>query len=292
MAEQHVGSYRSGEEAVGENEETTWTRLRPLAFKGLVILFTLFLLASLNLVFLMIVVSWLPDATYLAIIDDLETADLVHRVHDSVLSIFAWSVLIGTVVQLRQPQKRVAPFLMALAVPVAFTIVELATGTYTITGTGPTLVPLVLIALLHPRVRELIDIRRLHGVMAGMTAAAAAVWVPFAYRQARIQRLAIPGDPHTEMEHWNRMAVFALVVIVWALIGSSDRPGWRLTAWIAGLSSMWYGLQSLLFPTASAATLPWAVAAIGWGIAYIFVAERRAHAAQPEEQSELAARPG
>ncbi len=112
--------------------------------------------------------------------------------------------------------------------------------------------------------------------MGGLTAVAAAAWIPFAYRQAQLQQLATTGDAHAEMEHWNRMAVFALLVIIWALIGSSDRSGWRLTAWIAGLSSMWYGFQSLLFPAASAASLPWALAATGWGIAYIFVAERRA----------------
>jgi hypothetical protein len=72
------------------------------------------------------------------------------------------------------------------------------------------------------------------------------------------------------------MAVLAILIIVWGLIGASDRPGWRLVAWVAGLASAWYGFQSLLFPAASAAPLPWAVAAIIWAVVYVIVAERRA----------------
>ncbi len=278
------------EEAGGRDAVTAWSKARKYAFRGLVILFSLFLLAMFNLVFLMIVVSWLPDPAYLALINDLEAADLVHRLHDSVLPVLAWSILIGTVVQLRRPEDRVAPLLMVLVVPVSFVFIELATGTFTVASNAPLLVPLVLIALLHPRARELARIPRLNGLMAALSAAAAA-WIPFAYRQAQLQRLAAPGDVHAEMEHWSRMAVFALLLIVWALIGASDYRGWRLTAWVAGLGSIWYGLQSLLFPVASAAALPWALAAVGWGVAYIFVAERRARAAQSEEHSAMAAQP-
>jgi hypothetical protein len=290
MEKQSEAHQSAAVKAAGGNEGVTKSKVRNVAFKGLVILFSLLLIALFNLVFLMIVVSWLPDATYLAILGDLEAADLVHRVHDSILPIIAWSVLVGTVVQLRRPEVRLAPLLMALAVPVTVSFVELATGTYTFMGTGPALVSLVLIALLHPRARELVRIPRLNGVMAGLTVAAATVWIPFAYRQAQLQRVA--GDVHAQMEHWNRMAAFALYLIVWALIASSDTRGWRLTAWFAGLASAWYGLQSLLFPAASAAALPWAIAAVAWGVVYIFVAERRARTAQPEQQNELAAQPG
>lgn len=75
------------------------------------------------------------------------------------------------------------------------------------------------------------------------------------------------------------MASFALLVLLWGLIGASDRPGWRLVAWAAGLATAIYGMQSLLFPTvASTASAPWAVAAVVWTVAYLVVAERRARA--------------
>ena len=261
----------------GQNEVRKRSKFRNWAFKGLVILFSLFLLAVVNVVYLMIVVSWLPNETYLAIIDDPQMSDLLmHRMHDSILPVLAWSMLIGTVVQLRRPEDRVGPLLMVLAVPIIFLVVELGTGTFTVGLNIALLALLILLALLHPRARELVRIPRLNIFMTGLSVAAAATWIPFAYRQAQLQRFAGPGDPHAAMEHWNRMAVFALLVIVWSLIGAADYRGWRLTAWVAGLSSAWYGLQSLLFPSASAASLPWAVAAIGWGIVYIFAAERRA----------------
>ena len=281
MAQHNIENYpSSGEESYAQGEATTTSKLQNLIFKVITGLFVLFLLVAFNLVFLLIVISWLPDAAWLAILSDPgDPADLSHRLHNSILPVTTWSVLIGTVVQLYRPQDRLAPLLMALAVPVIFALVELATGTYTVMGTGPFLFPLVLIALLHPRARELVRVRQLDGVMAGLTGLAAVAWFSFAYGQVQLQRLASPGDSHAEMEHWNLMAVLAILIIVWGLIGASDRPGWRLVAWVAGLASAWYGFQSLLFPAASAAPLPWAVAAIIWAVVYVIVAERRARSA-------------
>ena len=286
MAQHSTESYpSSGEETFDQGEATTTSKLQNVIFKVITLLFALFVLVSFNVVFLLIVVSWLPDAAWLAIISD---QGLSHRLHGSILPVIPLSVLIGTVVQLYRSQDRLAPLLMALAVPVIFALVELATGTYTIMGTGPFLFPLVLIALMHPRTRELVRVRRLDGVMAGLTGLAAVAWIPFAYGQVQLQRLAVPGDSHAEMEHWNLMAVLAILVIVWGLIGASDRPGWRLTAWVAGLASAWYGFQSLLFPVASAAPLPWAVVAVVWAVVYVIVAERRARSAAPTGTEEAA----
>lgn len=262
-----------------QGEATKSSRVRKRLFQGLTVLFSLFLLVSFNLVYLMIVVSWLPDADYLAIIGDLEAADLVHRVHDSILPVTAWTLLLGTALQLRRPQDRVAPLLMALTVPVALTSIHLLTGTFDLQFTAISLVPLLLIALLHPRARGLLRVRRLDGPMAVLTGIAAVAWIRFATAQAQLQRLAIPGDTHAEMEHWSRMAAFALFVVLWGVIGASDRPGWRLVAWVAGLASAWYGVQSLLFSAAaSAASAPWALAAILWAVVYIVATERRARA--------------
>lgn len=288
----HIESFPSGAKEASDrptagtplqDKGTKSSRARKRLFQGLVILFSLFLLVSFNLVYLMIVVSWLPDATYLAIIDDLEAADLVHRVHDSTLPVTAWTLLIGTALQLHRPQDRMAPLLMALAVPVALLSIQLVTGTFDPVFAGLSLVPLLLIALLHPRAQGLLRVRRLDGPMAVLTGVAAVAWIRFATTQAQFQRLALPGDTHAEMEHWSRMAAFALFVILWSVIGASDRPGWRLVAWVAGLGSAWYGLQSLLFPTAaSAASVTLAVAAIAWGLAYIVMAERRARSGKPQ----------
>lgn len=126
--------------------------------------------------------------------------------------------------------------------------------------------------------------------MAGLTLLAAVVWLPFAVEMAQFQILANPGDAHAAMEHWNRMAFFALFIVIWGLIGASDFSGWRLTAWVAGLASIWYGLQSLLFPVTSAAAPFWAAAAIAWGVIYIAAGERRARKKEVEHLTAAAQR--
>ena len=87
----------------------------------------------------------------------------------------------------------------------------------------------------------------------------------------------MPGDEHAELSHWSTMAVFASLVLLWALVGSTDRTGWRITAWLAGASAVIYGVGSLAFPNvASAADAGWAVAAIAWGVVFVGLTERRA----------------
>jgi hypothetical protein len=268
---------RAGQGVAEQGKRVKGRKVRHLVFKGLVVLYSLLLLVALNTLFLAIVLYWLPDAALLSIMDDLEASELAHRMHGIGLGAIAWPIFIGTAVQLRRPEQRLAPLLMAVAVPVAIDLVDLATGTFTLGGTAPFLFPLLLIVLLHPRARELVRFRRPDGLMAGLTAVAAGPWLVFAYGQLRLQRLAIPGDPHAESGHWGLMASVALLAVLWGLIGASDRPGWRLVAWVAGLAAAVYGLQSLLFPAvASAAAAPWAIAAVVWAVVYLVAAERRA----------------
>ena len=84
------------------------------------------------------------------IISDLEAADRVHRVHDGILPVFAWSVFTGIVIQFGKPRKSVAPLLMVLAFPLIYIVVELATGSLTVASHTPW-VPLVLVAMLRPQ---------------------------------------------------------------------------------------------------------------------------------------------
>ncbi|MDX1600236.1 MAG: hypothetical protein R3191_01840 [Anaerolineales bacterium] len=273
--------------------DTTLGRVRRTAFKVVAILSTLFILAMFNVVLLLIVVSWFPAQMYVGLIGEPAAELIPHRLHDSILPILAWSLLIGVGLQVRRPKVRQAPLLMAVAVPVIFAAVELATGSFAVMDSLPLYVVFGLLMMLHPQALEAIRIRRLDKLMTALTAAAAAAWLPFAYEQARLQPLAVAGDDHAAKGHWVRMAVFAILVVVWALLGSSDRPGWRITAWVTGLASAWYGFQSLIFGGASAAAWPWAIGAVVWGAAFIIAAEMRAragHGAASESESGAAGR--
>jgi hypothetical protein len=78
-------------------------------------------------------------------------------------------------------------------------------------------------------------------------------------------------------------------MIVWGLLGSTDLPGWRITAWIVAYGSIVYGLQSLVFPhQASAAPASWAIVTVGWGAVYLVAAERRARAVHPRREEAAA----
>ena len=260
-----------------------------LSRKGKIQKITFYVLAALLSVFLLVgfwdiipgvVFGWLPDSVLILIHPDFERLFVPHRLHQMAMHTILWGLVLGVVLQLHRPERRVAPLLQPLTMFWAFHIIELAVGRYS--GGFPFLdVPLVLLVLLHPRVRELFRLPHLDWTMAGLTALAAIPWIVFALSQAEFARLNLPTDEHAQLEHWIRMAVFAIVMIVWGLIGATDLPGWRLTAWTVAYGSIVYGLQSLVFPSqASAAAVGWAIAALAWGVAYLVAAERRVRAAK------------
>ena len=135
------------------------------------------------------------------------------------------------------------------------------------------LVPVLLLALLHPRARDLVRCPRTDRTMGALVGVAAVPWLVFAVDHALLQWHNVAGDAHAGLEHWATAALLAVVILWCGLLGSSDHPGWRLPAWIAALASIEYGLHSLVFPdVASAASTFWAVGAILWGAAF-----RRGH---------------
>lgn len=251
--------------------------MRSRLFRVVAVAGSLFYLIFIGLVLLLLVILWLPDDTVLSIIDDLDPGDLVHRVHEYAVVILAWGLFTGVALQVHRPRRNVAPMLQALTVPVAVFLFDLATGIFTLEDTLPLLLPVVVVAALHPAARRLLHFGSLDRSMLALAAVAAVAWTPFAISQARMQVRNLPGDVHLENGHWAFMASFAVVLVVWALIGASALSGWRVTAWAAGIAPALYGAHSLAFSDlASAASPMWAVAAIAWGAAYIVAAELRA----------------
>lgn len=227
------------------------------------------------------VLAWFPDDTLFSLMDDVDPAALTHRLHELTVGVFSWTLLLGVVLQLHRPERKVAPLLAALAVPVVLSIVEIVNGNFVVADTLPLLVPLLAVGLLHPTRRALVRVGRFDLPLAGLTALAAVPWMVFAFSQARLQRVDVTGDVHAEAGHWGLMAGFGLLVLVWGLIGASDRTGWRITGFVAALSSMLYGLHSLLFSeVASAASTGWAIAAVLWGVVYGAAAWRRGRVGQ------------
>ena len=55
------------------------------------------------------VFMWLPWDTLMSVIDDLPAADEIHRGHWNISGIIAWALVLGVVVQLRKPERRITP---------------------------------------------------------------------------------------------------------------------------------------------------------------------------------------
>lgn len=98
----------------------------------------------------------------------------------------------------------------------------------------------------------------------------------FALGQTELALADLPGDVHNTLEHWKRMTVIAILMVVWGTLAYTELPGSRLAGWLVVGPMMVFALQSLLFPgQASAAQFPWAVAAAGWAVLYRLLSKRR-----------------
>lgn len=268
--------------AVSAVADADASRIRRVAFRVLAVLTSLWVLAMSIFGLMEIVLMWLPGDTLLSLIDDLTPADLAHRTHYMNAGVIAWAVVLGVVVQLRKPARREAPMLHALAVAVGASVLFALSGSLGdwLLEEATLLVPLVALALLHPRTRQLVRWPTWDRDMAALAAVAAVPWLVYAVGQAQLQWRNVAGDVHAEVEHWAAAALMALVVVACALIGSTTHSGWRLTSWIAALASVNYGLHSLVFETqASAASAPWAIAATAWGVVYAASIVRRSRRA-------------
>jgi len=252
------------------------SRARRITFRIVAWVTTLFLLVMFPFSLLEIVMMWLPDETLLTLISDLTESDLVHRTHFLSVGIVMWALLLGVAVQLRRPERRAAAMLHSVVIVVAGTVLFGLTGTLDefLVEDVILLVPVVLLALLHPRSRELFGRQELEPMMAALAAVAVLPWSVFAVDQIRLQ--ITDSSTHAELEHWAAAALVAIVIVTFGFIGSTALPGWKLTAWIAAAASVIYGLNSLSFPApASALSAFWAAAALLWGVAFAVTIVRR-----------------
>lgn len=262
----------------------TGSKVRKRAFYGVAGLTAALLIVMLGFGLSFPVLAWLPDSTLFALMDDIEPDALAHRLHELTVGIFSWVLLLSVAVQFRKPERRVAPLLQGLSIPVVLSVVEMVNGNFVLVETVPLLLPLLVLAVLHPAAGELIRSGRFDARLTGLTALAAVPWSVFAVGQAGLQQLNITGDTHAEAGHWGLVSGFAILLIVWGLIGASDRSGWRITALVTAVSSVFYGAHSLLFQeSASALSVGWATAAIAWGAVYGAAAWRRERGGEVSE---------
>lgn len=256
------------------------SRARRIGFRIVVTLFALWVLATNSFAVLEPFFMWLPAEAVAELFDEETLFITLHRTHFMAVGLIAWAVVLSTLVQLRKPERRVAPMLLLISVAVGGTIVYGLSGTlseWLIEEIAMVVLPLSLVALLHPSRDRMFAMPEFDRPLAGMAAVAALSWLVYIVDNAWAQFANAPGDPHAEMEHWATAALMGVVIVVAAFLGSSDQDGWRLTGWIAGGASVIFGVHSLVFPgLASALPTFWAAAAILWGIGFVAMIAKRA----------------
>lgn len=251
-------------------------RLRQITLWVAISLATLLLLIALFPAYPLIVLNWLPREMWLAARPDHVAGDEIHRLHSLALSVLAWGMLLGIILQLRRPDRKVSALLASLAVPIAIAVAEMLSDTFTVTGTAPFFILILLVIAAHPAAGDILRFPRWNIPMLGLDAVAALPWMVYAARMGKAAQQTIAGF---EVDHLTFMSAVAILVILWGIIGASNRAAWQYAAGAAVAAAACLALQSVIFTDAlSALSLPWAGAALVWCVAYGGAAIVRARA--------------
>jgi hypothetical protein len=207
-----------------------------------------------------------------------------HRIHDLTFAFLFGTAVVGLVAQLVSPSKNVAGLLMAVIPWAALVLVFPLTSYWVAPGAGFVMVVTAIFgaltlnaAIFHPTGRDLFrsfSVSRLERVMLALMVVAAAPLLAFASGNIEMQR-TVTND-HSDAGHYGFMAALSFTVIGVGLLASMRPEGWRLTAWVAGILPALLGLASIMFPVDSSLSVPWAFAAIAWGVVFIATAARSA----------------
>ncbi len=272
-----------GDRAAVGADDLTWSKGHRIAFRVFSALMALFVLAYFVFGLLEVVVMWLPGEVLLSTFGEEEYPGglLVHRSHFMAIGLVAWTIVPAVVVQLRRPWRRVAPMLVAVVMGIAGATAYGLAGTLT-DWVGEDLIltiPILVLAALHPRMRDLFRRPTFDRDMVRWAVIGAVPWAVYALMQAQLQFRPAPGDIHAGIEHWGTVFMMAVAVIACAMIGASDHDGWRLPAWTAAVVSIVFGVHSLVFPgLASGLPVIAAVGAVAWGIVYAVALVHRSRA--------------
>lgn len=250
--------------------EPTWGKARRITFYFAVGL-TLAALAAFPPLLAGPVVAWLDGDTIDSLFGDEGLA--IHRVHIEGATLLFWLMIVAMISQFRRPESSTAPLLAAAAAWIVFLPIEL---THLVDPFSITLaVLLVAVVALHPRrwPVERVSWRTGPLALAGMATLPALV---YAVQEVRLQLTEPAADPHVEGSHYALMAVLALGLALSALLGATDIPGHRISAWTAGIITIVLGVFFIGHTDdASSVATGWGVAMIVWAVAYLS-AETRA----------------
>lgn len=273
----------AGEIAGAEHsDETAKSKARRRTFSVVAVFVALWLLVLHVFGLLEVVLMWLPTDTLASMLPETAAEIDAHRFHFMAIGVVSWALALAMLVQVRKPERRVAPLMLLVVMAVSALVLFGLSGTvgeWLIEEVVMLALPVGLVVLLHPSRGRLLERPGLDRLMAVLAAVATVPWLAFVIDNAGSQWDDAAGDPHAAPEHWGIAALAGVIVVVAAWLGASRHPGWRLTAWIAVGASLLLGMNSAAFPdTASSLSMFWAVAASVWAIGFAAATVRRARA--------------
>jgi hypothetical protein len=203
--------------------------------------------------------------------------DPSHRTHDVAYGLLFTTGVVGLLAQLL-PGRNGAAMLMAIIPGAALALAAVLSNDIGTVLNGNPLRYVAAIAavaaLLFPAMRTLVRsfaIARINWWLLALVAVAAGPL--FGYASSNISRQRTVEDMHAVMGHYGFVAALSFAIVAVGVLASARPDGWRLTAWVAGAVPMLLGITSLIDPEiTSSLELPWALAAIAWGAAFLATA--------------------
>lgn len=203
-------------------------------------------------------------------------AEHSHRVHDLAFALLVGTTVTGMLAQLRAPARNMASQLLALIPFAALLVSTLLSNPWVLAppwllvGAGA-----VLAAMFHPIGDPLRAFGPVppHRPTLALVAVAAGPLLAYAFANLGLQR-GSPTD-HVLLGHYGYMAALSLTIVAASALAGGRAEGWRLVAWVAGALAAALGVISILYADVdSKLPLPWALAALTWGVLFVAVTER------------------
>jgi hypothetical protein len=193
--------------------------------------------------------------------------------------------------QVRRPERKVAPLQQIALVALALAIAATLAGEYVgLAGAVVVLVPLALVAGLHPGQRDVFrPPRRTNVPLLVLALAAAVAALPYAWEMGANGRADLPPEDSFAYvpSLWSAAAGMAVATVLIALLAALRPRGWRVPAWCVAVAALLFGIGSLINPDiAASGGRAWGTAAIIWSVAWIATAVRDPAVHDPSEARE------
>ncbi len=215
-----------------------------------------------------------------------EGAGATHEIHMFAQGVFAWAILLAVAVQLRRTATQIgAAWVYGLGSVLAFTmflaLADLPGEAVPVIAAAIVIGALAFVAHPSPWRAKFTPVAPPSRTLLALTAVAAVPLVIYAIGQLNIHTGSGPHDEHFAFGHWIAMAIYALLIPVFAAVAAMKVSGWRFPLITAGAMTAALGIASLGISAVSQLTTVWALLAIAWGVVFVVVGTKEAKSDAP-----------